>query len=334
MGSADSSIEIVLPEATRMWLLESPEPYIRYQAQRLITPDASDSLLLDGDPFIQESLAIISQWRDEVLTRHDKPGLAMHRLAMLADLGVTARTTGCTTIIDDLLSNIEDDGIFSINIMIPKVFGGTNEVTKEWTICDFPVVVYGLLSLGVVDMRLDRSVSRLMDLAGESFYPCCSSIPKFKGPGRRGGMCPYANLLVARALSASAVGRASDAAQKAAGAVLDHWANRKTEKPFLFGMGTDFKKLKFPMVWYNLLHVLSGIFEINGMADDARYLDMEGVLRSKLDEVGRVKPESIYMIYKSHEWSDKKAPSRLLTILVHRVLMTAERRRSEGRQTT
>jgi hypothetical protein len=68
-----------------------------------------------------------------------------------------------------------------------------------------------------------------------------------------------------------------------AGPVLDHWTNRKTNKPFLYR---------------ELRHILGG----------------------KLDELGRATPESMYMVYKSQEWANKKAPSRLLTVMVHRAL--------------
>lgn len=309
-----------LSAETRNWLLESPEPYIRYQAQRLLVPDAADPTLLDDDPFIQENLDIVSKWRKEIIARHDKPGLFMHRLAMLADLGVTVETKGAKNIVDDLVSNIADDGTFRIRISIPKVFGGAGKPTDEWTICDFPVVLYGLIQMGAGDIRVATATEKLADLAGELFYPCCSSIPKFKGPGPRGGMCPYANLLVARALSADVSSRESAPATTAAGAVLEHWTNRETKKPFLFGMGTDFKKLKYPMVWYNLLHVLFGLRRVKGVVSDPRYLEMRDLLRDKLDYEGRARPESIYMIYKTHEWSDKKNPSRLMTILTHRVL--------------
>jgi hypothetical protein len=37
------------------------------------------------------------------------------------------------------------------------------------------------------------------------------------------------------------------------------------------------------------------------------------------DPEGRATPESIYMIYKGQDWSNKKQPSRLMTILVHRL---------------
>jgi hypothetical protein len=85
-------------------------------------------------------------------------------------------------------------------------------------------------------------------------------------------------------------------------------------------MGTDFRKLKLPMAWYNLLHVLSALGGIKGVASDPRYLEMLEILREKLDRSDRATPESIYLFYKSEEWSDKKNPSRLMTIMVHRAL--------------
>lgn len=309
-----------LTAATRQWLLEAPEPYIKYQALRLLRPEDADPGILNDDPFVQENLALISQWSDEVLTRHDKPGLFMHRLAMLADLGVTAETTGVAPIAAELLSNFTGEGAFPIGISIAKAFGGSGETSREWILCDLPVTIYALLRMGVSDARLDRGVTKLVELAGESYYPCCGSIPKFKGPGPRGGMCPYANLLVAQALAESPAGTTSDAAMLAAQAVLGHWDIRHEKRPFLFGMGTDFAKLKFPMVWYNILHVLSVLMNIKGMAEDPRCVEMLNIVRGKLDESGRATAESIYMIYKGHEWSDKKNPSRLITILVHRIL--------------
>jgi hypothetical protein len=311
---------MTLPKETKTWLLESPEPYIRYQALRLLKPDEADPTLLDDDPFIRENIEIIAGWKESILERHNKPDIFIHRLAMLADLGVTLKTRTVRPLVKDLLKNISKDGTFLIKISIPTIFGGTGEPTKEWIICDFPVVVYALLRMGVDDERLMRATRKLMELSGDQYYSCCGSIPKFKGPGPRGGMCPYANLLVARALAASPEFRDTPAAKHAARAVLDHWSNRRTLKPFLFGMGTDFMKLKFPLVWYNLLHVLSGLAGVAGITSDPRFREMLNCLRHKLDENGRVKPESIYMSYKTEEWSDKKKPSRLLTILAHQLL--------------
>ena len=83
-----------LPKDTQTWLLEAPEPYIRFQAERLLRPKTADRTLLDQDPFVRSNLKILAGWRKDIIPRHDKPDLFIHRLAMLADLGVTRETAG------------------------------------------------------------------------------------------------------------------------------------------------------------------------------------------------------------------------------------------------
>lgn len=74
------------------------------------------------------------------------------------------------------------------------------------------------------------------------------------------------------------------------------------------------------MVWYNVLHVVSALGPIDGIPEDPRYLEMRQVLRGKLDRRGRATAESMYMVYRSEEWGNKKAPSRIFTVLVHEAL--------------
>ena len=309
-----------LTDTSTSWLLSAPEPYIRYQALALLRPAEADSALLDADPFIQANIEAVAGWKDEVLARHDKADLFIHRLAMLAELGVTGATKGMGPILESLLAAIAPDGSFPIQIMIPKAFGGSGEARDDWIICDFPTILYALASMAPEDPRLEAAYGKLRSLSGETFYPCCGSIPKFKGPGPKGGMCPYANLLVARAFAARPGLRSCPEAKTAAGALLWHWENRAGKKPFFFGMGTDFQKLKFPFIWYNILHVLRAIGPIGSLADDARYREMAAIVEAKLDAEGRATPESVHMAYKAEEWSQKKAPSRLITILVHKAL--------------
>jgi hypothetical protein len=107
-------------------------------------------------------------------------------------------------------------------------------------------------------------------------------------------------------------------------ALLGLWTERAAKKPFLFAMGTDFKKLKFPMAWYNLLHVVSALKGVPGIRTDQRFRELVDLLRAKLDGEGRATAESVYMAYKTEEWSDKKRPSRLMTVVVQRTLAGLE----------
>ena len=37
--------------------------------------------------------------------------------------------------------------------------------------------------------------------------------------------------------------------------LLSLWENSREAHPYMFFMGTDFRKLKVPYIWYDLLHV-------------------------------------------------------------------------------
>ncbi len=98
----------------------------------------------------------------------------------------------------------------------------------------------------------------------------------------------------------------------------------------MFFMGTDFRKVKAPLVWYDLLHVLDVLSRFPWLADDARLLDMLAVLASKADDGGRLTPESVWMAWKDWEFGQKKVPSRWVTLLAWRIVRRLEVAASTG----
>jgi hypothetical protein len=85
-------------------------------------------------------------------------------------------------------------------------------------------------------------------------------------------------------------------------------------------MGRDFSKLKAPMIWYDLLHVLDVLTRFSWLRNDDRLLEMVKVLMSKSDDQGRFTPESIWMAWKSWDFGQKREPSYWLTFLAQRIL--------------
>jgi hypothetical protein len=85
-------------------------------------------------------------------------------------------------------------------------------------------------------------------------------------------------------------------------------------------MGTDFRKLKAPFVWYDILHVLDVLSQFSWLKGDARLVDMAGVVKSKADAEGRFTPESEWQPWRGWDFGQKKQPSRWLTFLVTRSL--------------
>ncbi len=88
----------------------------------------------------------------------------------------------------------------------------------------------------------------------------------------------------------------------------------------MFYMGTDFRKLKVPLVWYDLIHVLDVLSRFPWLRDDPRLLDMLQVLKSKMDPQSRFTLESIWTVWKDWEFGQKRAPSRWLTLLAWRIM--------------
>jgi hypothetical protein len=91
----------------------------------------------------------------------------------------------------------------------------------------------------------------------------------------------------------------------------------------MFFMGTDFRKLKAPLFWYDLMHVLDVLSHFEWVRMDKRFQQMSRVLESKADSDGRYTPESIWTAWKDWDFSQKKMPSPGLTFFVQRILKRA-----------
>jgi hypothetical protein len=189
--------------------------------------------------------------------------------------------------------------------------------------CDFPTILYALVEMGTPERLIRKPLRILRELVQSDGLHCCGSNAKIHGPGKRSDFCPYASLLAAKTLAPrdSTIPDAAvcTAGRSAAEALLGHWEQRGRKKYFLFGIGTDFQKLKFPLVWYNLLHVLEALSRYEEVGKDARFLEMVSVLEGKADDQFRFTAESMYRAYKDYDFADKKQPSPSLTAAVYRI---------------
>ena len=86
------------------------------------------------------------------------------------------------------------------------------------------------------------------------------------------------------------------------------------------GMGTDFAKLKAPLIWYDLLHVLEVLSKFPTLRKDKRLVEMVDVMKAKSDVEGRFTAESVWKAWSEWEFGQKKSPSFLITLQVYRIL--------------
>lgn len=311
------------------WLLSGPS-WVQYRTRidLLGQPESNQEVIaarksLLGDAQVKSLLDELSTWPGRALRRHNDASHSLHKLVFLADLGLLASDSVLKTVTEGILKHKSQEGAFQIVLNIPTHFGGGGEDEWQWMLCDAPSILYILLKFDLEDdPRVRTATNHLASLVRENGWPCAaaSGLGKFRGPGRKDDPCPYANLISLKALSQSAEWQESKACKIGAETLLSLWEQRKVRKPYLFGMGSDFAKLKVPLIWYDIVHILDVLSQFPWLRDDPRLQEIAALVKAKSDGQGRYTPESIWVAWKGWEFAQKKEPSRWLTLLVQRAL--------------
>lgn len=312
-----------LPYDPLPYLLQQKEPWVRYNVETDLqgkpsTSAAAKSLREDilKNPGVDSVVRECLNWPGPPIKRHNDSGHILHKIAFLADLGLTINEPPIRLIADRLLGHRSEEGAFESSLLIPRAFGGSGEEAMAWIMCDSPTLIYSLLRFGVIDSSVDAALDHALSMVRENGLPCRSSVPGFYGPGRKDEHCPYANLTLLKALAYAPSHRDSWEAERCVEAQLRHWENRAGKKIFMFGIGTGFARLKYPMVWYDVLHVVDTLSRFDSALEDQRFTEMLSLLPAKQGEDGGFTPESIYVPWKGWSWGQKKTPCPWVTYKV------------------
>jgi hypothetical protein len=315
------------------WLLEG-EPWVEYRTRLDLLDQFEENpqvrsarlaLLINAQ--VQNLLAELSLWPGTVISSHKSAGQPFHKLTFIADLGLKAGDPGMDAIIARILKHQSAEGPFQLSTNIPVHFGGTGQDQSAWALCDAPLIVYALAKFGLTDdPRVKAATNHLVGLVRDNGWPCVVSkeLGKFRGPGRKNDPCPFATLAMLKALSIMEEWRDSSECHTGAETLLNLWSESTTQHPYMFFMGTDFRKLKVPLVWYDLIHVLDVLSRFPWLKGDARLADMLEVLESKADQQGHFRLESIWTSWKDWEFGQKKESSRWLTLMAWRIFRRVE----------
>ena len=311
------------------WLLESDEPWTRYRTLVDLLDRPEDDTEVQAvraemlaHPQVQALIAEATTWPGYALQRHNDASHPIYKLSTLADFGVRADDPGMSAAIEVVMAHQAPEGAFQTVVNIPKTFGGTGEDAWMWMLCDAPTLVYALLAFGLGDdPHVQRAVDHLVGLVDENGWRCVAApeLGKFRGPGRKADPCPIVNVYALKALSQVPRLLHSPATRAGAEMLLWHWEHRTECKIYLFGIGTDFRKLKYPFVWYDILHVVDVLSRFPFIHADPRFREMVETIIAQADENGRYTAGSMYRAWKGWSFADKKTPSPWLTSLVLRV---------------
>jgi hypothetical protein len=311
------------------WLMGGP-PWVQYRTRidLLGQPDsngevASTRQKMLKHPGIQALLSELSGWPGPSLKRHNDASHLLHKLVFISDLGIRAGDPGVGKIINNIIEHKSKDGAFQVIANISPQYGGRGKDEFAWMLCDSPSILHSLIKLGIQDDSVISSAARhLASLSADNGWPCTvsSNLGKFRGPGRKTDPCPYATLISLKALSQMPEWRGSEVCLRGAESILQLWEQRKERRPYLFAMGTDFTKLKAPLIWYDLLHVLEVLSQFPPLQKDKRLLEMVDVMKAKSGADGRFTAESVWKAWSEWEFGQKRNPSFLITLQVYRLL--------------
>ncbi|MBB6482259.1 hypothetical protein [Spirochaeta isovalerica] len=273
-----------------------------------------------NDPFIRSVIDDLKEWPYPVLKRHNDAKLLLHKLAFLAELDYTVEERDIAEICSAISANRSDEGVVQLMVNIPKHFGGSGTDSYSWMLCDAPLLHYSLHRMGVDRAILERGTEYLFSLGQSYGYPCAVSplMGKFNGPGKRGTICPYATLLMLRLYSLFPDRHNDESCRASQEALLGQLESH--DKPYLFGTGKKFRKLKYPFIWYDILHVAEVLTRFDFARKDRRLKALVDEIAKEADAQGLYKAGSVWTAWKGIDAGQKKNPSQWITSAAGRII--------------
>ncbi len=314
---------------TTKWLLNS-EPWIEYGVRvELLGQSENDPLVLaarkqmvDYSP-LRKIIDELKDWPGTVLNSHKSAKQPFHKIAFLAELGFNVKDPGIEEITTKMMKHISADGIIKLPMNISKAYGGTGTDIWGWALCDAPVNLYAAAKLGLKDdSSIKRGVDTLARLVRDNGWPCAVSeeLGSFRGPGRKDDPCPYATLVMLKLLSLYPQYHDSSQVRAGIDCLCNLWSQSMSSHPYIFYMGNDFRKLKAPLIWYDIIHVLDVLSRFEYAKGKPQIREMLDIVTAKKDDAGSFTPESVWQEFKGWDFGQKKKPSPYLTFLIYRII--------------
>jgi hypothetical protein len=311
------------------WLLNS-KSWIEYGTRTtLLGQSEEEPEVLDArkrmlqSPTLVEIINKLKNWPGPVLNSHKSARQPFHKISFIAELGFKTDDPGIAEILSKMLEHISEEGIITLPMNIAKAYGGAGIDVWGWALCDAPVNLYAVAKIGLKDdPSIKCGVSSLAGLIRNNGWPCAVSkeLGGFRGPGKKEDTCPYATLAMLKLLSLFDEYHESSQVRTGIDSLCNLWTTSLKSHPYIFYMGNDFRKLKAPLVWYDIIHVLDVISRFEYAQQKSQVKEMIDIVTDKSDADGKYTPESVLQEWKCWDFGQKKKPSEYLTFLVCRIL--------------
>ena len=284
-----------------------------------------------ASPMVTGLVDALPTWgRGEVVSGHDSPAYLPNMLAFVADLGLRAGDDDRVDQALDLLCAHQDaDGRFLSFGRAP----GHPEPRWSSLPCDTHLITdvqvrYGRAEHPAVQRALERVRADLQDTNQGRAWTCIPDpVVRWRGPGRKGDVCPQVTLEALRAFSRLPERHQPPQLLDAAATLLDVWRNRGQHLPYQFGHGSRFKAVKWPPLWYGAYATLDTLGRYPALWRDGSDADRRSLaelvaclLAYNVARDGTVTPRSVYRGFAGYSFGQKKAPSPTATALLAAVV--------------
>ena len=316
------------------WLLASGEPYAVWATLTGVLDRAHDDAEVStahddvvADQGVRGLVDELPAWdsEDDEEAGHHSPAFLPNRLNLLADMGVGAGDFERVDHVLDRMLELQDSrGRFRPSG--PEV--GRPKPQTGSLLCDTNVVTDVLIRFGRRDdPAVRRALERMAaDLASTPQGRAWQCVPEqrtlFRMPGRGGDVCPQVTLEGLRAFSHLEPEQRPARIAEAARTPLEIWRRRADERPYGFGHGYQFKSIKWPNFWYDVLWVLEtvGRYPEIWRGPRARSEDRRSVtelaaclIAYNFDPDGTVTPRRVYRGFEDFSFGQKRYPSPFAT---------------------
>ena len=296
------------------WIAQE-DPWLRFAVNTQLLGIPSDPAAAVNDPKIQ---TIIRRIMDSAVgmpalitgkVQYTSPGTVFWDLFFLADIGLRTDNVLTQSAVDSVLELQHDDGAFVLQ----------ND-TKPGYFCIPAIILSSLARMGHANdphiLRFIQMILRTRRLDGG--WHCALS----RATGKRlqdTESCPMDNLNVLMLLGQYKQYRTDSGLNGAIDLLLTHWRRRAEPwRPYGFGIGSDFAKLRYPVVKYGILRVLDVLSLYPYAVRTPEYREMLALVTEK-SENGKYRAESVSRAYAAFDFGQTKTPSRWITFLIYRL---------------
>ncbi len=297
------------------WLLED-NSWLRFAVETQLLGKKAEPSLVTYDSKIQ---VVINRLEDSSVgipalkygkVVYTSTGNAFWDLFFLSDIGLKAKDIYIEDEVNALFLMQQEDGTFIIQ-----------EGMKSGYFCIPTIILASLAKMGYDnDPHILRFIEKIFETQRlDGGWHCALN----RATGKKlqdSESCPMDNLNVLMLLGQYSAYRNDARLNGAIDLLLTHWKKRMEPwRPYGFGIGSDFLKLKYPAVKYGILRVLDVLSFYPYATKSPEFNEMVEFVMSKSTD-GKFFAESVSRSYSEFDFGQTKLPSKWITFLIYRLL--------------